>query len=612
MGSVVASYLADVHRALLPERGGAVADDIPELAAVEQDGFAIALCTADGTLYAVGDEDRAFTIQSISKPFTYALALADRGIDAVDAKVGVEPSGDAFNEISLEPDSGRPRNPMINAGAITTASLVAGEDDERRFARVRDLYAACAGRDLEVDEAVYGSELRTGHRNRAIGYMLRTVGILEEDPEPIVARYFRQCSLRVDVRDLARMAGTLAAGGVLPGTAERVLPEAIVERVLGVMTTCGMYDAAGDWVTGVGLPAKSGVGGGILAVLPGQLGIAVWSPRLDEHGNSVRGVAACQRLSREMELHFLRVGRPARSAIRARFDVRARPSRLRRTDAERAVLERVGDRGRIYELHGDLLFAGAESAVRTVTDELASLDAVVLDLRRVDEVADVARRMLVSLRAVLADAGVLAALVDPEGVLEDADDVVPPGWEDREIMPWAARFPARDPALEWCEDRLLERHGGVDCRLERVAPGEHPLLARLPAALREELRGRMEQRTVAAGERIARRGDPSVGLVLVLRGRLRVSVTDGEGRDHPLATLGPGTTAGELSLVDGAIHVTDLTASADAELAILTADAFVGLDDGDPGLREALLRALVADAYDAVRRTSRLLADRLA
>ncbi|MGE4428371.1 MAG: glutaminase A, partial [Solirubrobacteraceae bacterium] len=353
MRSVVQRYVEDVHASLVEERGGAVADYIPELAQVDEDAFGICLCTADGHLYEVGDTRTAFTIQSMSKPFTYGLALGDHGRAAIDAKVGVEPSGDAFNEISLEPDSGRPRNPMINAGAITSASLVAGDDDEERFARVRDLYSRCAGRDLDIDEEVFGSELRTGHRNRAIGYMLRTVGILEQDPEPIVARYFRQCSIRVDARDLAQMAATLAGNGVHPRTGEQALDPLVVERVLSVMTTCGMYDAAGDWVSGVGLPAKSGVGGGIIAVLPGQLGIAIYSPRLDAHGNSVRGVAACQRLSREMELHFMHVTRGARSAIRAAFDVRDRPSRHRRTDEERAVLDRVGGRARIFELHGD-------------------------------------------------------------------------------------------------------------------------------------------------------------------------------------------------------------------------------------------------------------------
>ncbi|MDX8150505.1 glutaminase A [Patulibacter brassicae] len=608
MRSIVEAYLSDVHAALRDERGGAVADYIPELAAVPDDDFAIALCTTDGALYAVGDADVPFTIQSISKPFTYALALADHGVAAVDAKVGVEPSGDAFNEISLEPDTGRPRNPMINAGAITTASLVAGGDDEERFARVRALYSACAGRTLELDEAVFGSELESGHRNRAIGYMLRTVGILEDDPEPIVARYFRQCALRLDVRDLARMAATLAAAGISPTTGERVLPEAVVERTLGVMTTCGMYDAAGDWVTAVGLPAKSGVGGGILAVLPGQLGIAIFSPRLDAHGNSVRGVAACQRLAREMELHMLHVGRPSRSAIRAAFDVVDRPSRLRRNAAERDVLQRVASRGRVYELHGDLLFSGAESVVRAVTEVADELDALVLDVRRVDQVADVARRTLVGLRAALAEEGIAVALVDPERRLPAEDDLAPPGWDGDGIPDWDGRFTAREPALEWCEDRLLERHGTAACLVERLAVEDHPLVARLPEECRGDLVGALARRTLPDGEVLARRGDDAVGIGLLLRGRIRLAVTGADGVQRPLWALGPGAVLGEVSLLDGSTQLTDLVARGEVELALLTREAFDGLEGPT---REALLRALVADAYVAVRRTSGALAERL-
>ena len=164
------------------------------------------------------------------------------------------------------------------------------------------------------------------------------------------------------------------------------------------MTTCGMYNAAGDWVTEVGLPAKSGVGGGILAVLPGQIGLAVFSPRLDEHGNSVRGVQACRRLSKDLELHFMHVSRAARSAVRASYDVVEAPSRRRRSPPSRRCCCGYGRRARVYELHGDLLFAGAESVIRGITAEAGDLDVMVLDVRGVDETADVSRRMMVDMR----------------------------------------------------------------------------------------------------------------------------------------------------------------------------------------------------------------------
>lgn len=308
MESPVQQYLQAIADACAGT-DGAVAGYIPELAAADPDRFAMCLATVDGQVYQVGDASHRYSIQSISKPFTYALALQDRGVEAVTAKVGVEPSGDAFNEISLAPGTGRPRNPMINAGAITAASLVDGTDGADRFDRVLAWYGRFAGRGLDVDEAVYTSELATAHRNRGLAHLLREFDILTGDPEEVLDQYIRQCAISVDTRDLALMAATLANGGVHPRGGEPVLEAGVVERVLSVMTTCGMYDAAGDWVSSVGIPAKSGIGGGILGAVPNRCGIATYSPRLDEHGNPVRGIRIFRRLSPDLDLHLLRPGR---------------------------------------------------------------------------------------------------------------------------------------------------------------------------------------------------------------------------------------------------------------------------------------------------------------
>ena len=223
MRSLVLDYLDGVYRDLSGETSGSVADYIPELAVVDPDSFGICLATSDGYVYEAGDSRKRFAIQSVSKPFTYALALADRGLAAVAAKVDVEPSGEPFNEISLDPITERPRNPMINAGAITCASLIAGDSPEERFERLRAFYSRFAGRELTLDEDMFESEDRTGNRNRAIGYMLRSFGILDEDPQTTLAVYFRQCSIEVDCRDLSLMAATLADSGINPVTNERVL-----------------------------------------------------------------------------------------------------------------------------------------------------------------------------------------------------------------------------------------------------------------------------------------------------------------------------------------------------------------------------------------------------
>ena len=292
MLSPIATYLVDSLAAVASDTSGELANYIPELAAVNPDRLAASIVMVDGEQYAAGDSDVEFTIQSISKPFVYALALADRGFDDVLAKVGVEPSGEPFNELSLEDGSGKPLNPMINAGAITTHSLVGppGATQGERMERVISGLSAFAGRRLSVNERVYESELEHAHRNYAIAHMLRGHGILTGDPEVSVQGYTRQCSLMVTVKDLALMAATLANYGVHPVTGEQVVPKGVVRQVLSVMFTCGMYNSAGDWATQVGVPAKSGVGGGIIGAVPGQLGVATFSPRLDGHGNSVRGV----------------------------------------------------------------------------------------------------------------------------------------------------------------------------------------------------------------------------------------------------------------------------------------------------------------------------------
>ena len=360
-------------------------------------GFGLSVSSSDGFVYESGDAQTEFTIQSISKPFTYALALDKVGVDAVDAKIGVEPSGEAFNEISVDHSTKIPKNPMINAGAIAAVSLIPAAGADERFAMIHEFYSAFAGRRLELDHEVYASEKATGSRNRAIGYMLQSFGVLDGDPDEVLDVYYRQCSLKVTATDLARMATTLARGGINPQTGRRVTHPAVVKRTLSVMVTCGMYDAAGDWVSAVGMPAKSGVGGGIVAVLPGQLGIGVYSPLLDEKGNSVRGVRLCRSLSEQLGLHFLTVSRDSRATLRAVY--------------------RPRDNIRVYETHGDLLFSGAEQLVRTVDRERDSFDVAILDVSRVDDIDDAARALLADMAAGLRAEGKAGYLVDPDGIV---------------------------------------------------------------------------------------------------------------------------------------------------------------------------------------------------
>lgn len=406
MRSIIPDYLAEALGDVEPDDSGEPAAYIPELAAADPERLGAAFATVDGHVYGAGDIDVPFTIQSISKPFAYALALADRGFAPVLAKVGVEPSGEAFNEISLEGGTGRPFNPMINAGAITVHSLAGAEGSRpaERVERVLDGLSAFAGRRLVMDEEVCASEMAHAHRNLAIAHMLRSHDVLTEDAGAVVDGYTRQCSVLVTTRDLAMMAATLANRGVNPLSGEQVVPEPVVRQVLSVMLSCGMYDAAGDWTTQVGIPAKSGVAGGLIGALPGRIGIATFSPRLDRHGNSVRGVSLFERFSSDMGLHVMEVPSAGRAVLRSNHVVGSGPGALR-----------------VLELQGGIGFAGAERVVREVLETAAPETRVAIDLTRVHAIDDVARRMVLEIarRLTLDDHEVY--LVDPEAVIPDPE-----------------------------------------------------------------------------------------------------------------------------------------------------------------------------------------------
>ena len=406
MHSPIATYLTETLESVASDTSGELANYIPELAAVDPDKLAASIAMVDGEQYAAGDSDVEFTIQSISKPFVYALALADRGYDDVLAKVGVEPSGEPFNELSLEDGSGKPLNPMINAGAITTHSLVGppGATQGERMERVISGLSAFAGRRLSVNERVYESELEHAHRNYAIAHMLRGHGILTGDPTVAVQGYTRQCSLMVTVKDLALMAATLANYGVHPVTGEQVVPKGVVRQVLSVMFTCGMYNAAGDWATQVGVPAKSGVGGGIIGAVPGQLGVATFSPRLDGHGNSVRGVELFEQFSDDMGMHVMNVPTVARSALRANYQIGS------------------GDESmRLIQLQGRIRFAGVERVIREIVESPMEGSKVALDVTRVYAVDEVAQSMLLELMRRLRNDGYKVYLIDNDETITNTD-----------------------------------------------------------------------------------------------------------------------------------------------------------------------------------------------
>jgi glutaminase len=298
--------LARIHQRTRGETGGDCYNIAPDSFKVDPDAHAICVTTVDGRRFAAGDHYAPFLIQSISKVFAYGLALEDHGREAVLQHIDVEPTGNAYDAIiRLEQRSKRPYNPMVNAGGIATTALIRGEGPAQRLDRILSMYHDYIGHDTHIDIPTYLTETRSGDRNKAIAYLLRHFGMLENEVDIALNLYLQQCSAVIDCKDLSVMAATLANGGFNPLSRRQAVHEEYVGDLLSVMYTCGMYDFAGEWSYRIGLPAKSGVGGGIIAVVPGRMGIAVYSPRLDRHGNSIAGIKALEAISAELDLHIL-------------------------------------------------------------------------------------------------------------------------------------------------------------------------------------------------------------------------------------------------------------------------------------------------------------------
>jgi glutaminase len=299
--AAIEAALKEAHAKFRGVADGKNADYIPALAEVPSALFGVALVTTDGRVYAAGDADSLFSIQSISKVFTMARVMQDSGEQVIEDGVGVDATGQVFNSIvAVEQYKGHQMNPLVNPGAIATTGMVAGKTDAEKWPRILATYEEFAGRKLEVNQPVYKSEAETNQRNQAIGMLMHAYGLIADDPIMVTDVYTRQCSVNVSAKDLAMMAATLANGGRNPVTKKQAVAAEHVPNILAVMATAGLYDDSGIWLYHVGLPAMSGVGGGILAVAPGRFGIAAFSPPLDAAGNSVRAQLAIRYVAEKL------------------------------------------------------------------------------------------------------------------------------------------------------------------------------------------------------------------------------------------------------------------------------------------------------------------------
>ena len=355
---------------------------------------------------------------------------------------------------------------MVNAGAIACSGLIHEAKGDAAFEYIRQALGRFAGRDLDVDDAVYSSESATGDRNRAIGYLLRTNAVIKDNVAAVLEVYFRQCAILVTARDIAVMAATLANRGINPVTGEQVLTPYAISRTLSVMTSSGMYDYAGEWIYRIGIPAKSGVGGGILAALPARLGLGSYSPKLDKHGNSVRGIKVCEALSSHYDLHMLNRSDDARNSIIADYDIGNSPSRRVRRAHEQNILAAHHQDVRVIELVGTLSFSNVDYVSRQLAAKPRP-QFVIFDLRRVTAMTRAGARLLAEEFRELAG---LPRHRDPV-----RHQAVVAGMEDDRGMDGR---PQQHPQLlsARCRDRMGGRPGGLSLRRrDRFLRGDRAL-----------------------------------------------------------------------------------------------------------------------------------------
>lgn len=631
-------YLSEMLESLRPMTSGTV-NPVTEVAtSPDINKVGLTITTVNGHQYSSGDTDHKFAIQSIAKVFAYGLALDDIGPTLVGKKVDVEPSGDPFNEISLQQNTGRPDNPMINAGAIATVGLIKGKGGTDRITRIsRHMELAAEGSpgDLEINRTVYHAENIGGHRNRALAWLLRSFEIIDSDPEPVVQDYFLECSTDVTTENLSMMAATLANKGVNPATGREVFSEETTRQVLAVMMTCGMYDAAGNWMIDIGLPAKSGVDGGIMVVVPGQLGIGVYSAPLDSHGNSVRGAAAIRRVTRDLGLHYADAAPLGGSTLRAHYSLAdASLGVVRSTELSR-ITSQFGDRCQILEVSGDLGFAETETMARTIVEMEEDVSMVVIDFQGVDDYGRAAILMLASLTSSWREKGKDIIFIDwgeslVEAILDYisvSDDLYLPDPREKAKaasagqidLPWDAEsieqeisgefrlFDNRSAALEWVELRLAQRYARQILQTDDTPrdPETAPVFEFLDDRDVDELSGYMELRSYTADTVIRRVGQPFGGIYFVRSGRVELTAEGQGDARYRHVYLSPGTTFGEFALSYTGRQLTTIRAVDDVEVLVLSAQKIASIEKSNPQLAIRLWTAIAREAYTVLEQSSR-------
>ncbi|MDJ0729902.1 MAG: glutaminase A [Crocosphaera sp.] len=559
--SPILTCITEIYERYRHINEGNVATYIPELAKVNTELFGICITTPEGQIYQAGESEHSFTIQSISKPFVYGLALADHGVDKIMSKVGVEPTGEAFNSIVFDEVHNRPYNPMVNAGAIATTALIKGQGYEQRFKRILTMFEGFAGRSLSVDEAVFESEKSTGHRNRAIAYLELNAGMLEGNLEEHLDLYFRQCSILVTAQDLAVMAATLANNGINPITKQQAVNPEEVRAILSVMASCGMYDFSGEWLYRIGLPAKSGVGGGIIAVLPAQFGIGIFSPPLDARGNSVRGIKVCEELSQRFKFHLFDSHPVSQTCVSRTYTGAMVSSKRQRRAFQREFLDKEGEKILVYELKGDLYFATVEKLTRQLQNNQKTAKFIILDGRRVGNVNSSAITLLSEIKEWYLSQEITLILTGFEEKTQLC--LQANGWTDEMFVENI------DTALEWCENSLLSQADYQDQTIkDQLSLGDMDIFKAFSEEEITVIAPLFTEFSYQPNEFIIREGEQADRLFLLAKGRATVSLKLPQNEQRKrLTTYIPGIAFGELALFD--INVSQRTADIIADTEVI-------------------------------------------
>ncbi len=598
--SPIQTSIINIYQRYQSVKEGKVATYIPELSKVDPNLFGICITTPDGQSYQAGESHHCFTIQSISKPFVYGLAIVDHGLEKIMTKVGVEPTGEAFNSIIFDEENNRPYNPMVNAGAIATTALIQGNGYEERFNRILRMFERFAGRSLEVDEAVFESERATGHRNRAIAYLELNAQMLEGNIDEHLDLYFRQCSILVNAKDLAVMAATLANNGINPITKQKAVNPEEVRAILSVMASCGMYDFSGEWLYRIGLPAKSGVGGGIVAVLPGQFGIGTFSPLLDPRGNSVRGIKVCEELSQRFKFHLFNSHPISQTCVSRIYTGAMVASKRQRRTFQRDFLDKEGEQILVYELKGDLYFATIEKLVRQLQNCQRQAKFIILDGNRVGNVNSSAITLLSDIRQWCISQKITLILTGfPQTTITR---LKANNWTDEAFLGTI------DNALEWCENYLLEQSNYGDKTFkDKLSLGDMDIFNTFTEEEKAAIAPLFTEVSYQPNDVIIQEGEKADRLFLLAKGMATVSLSLSDSNQRKrLTTYIPGIAFGELALfnVNVSQRTADIVADTEVTCYVLPFDKLKTLLVTNPEIYIKLLQTFGTTLVNTIKRAT--------